>query len=338
MSTATNQQDLIGAQVAQSPSSTGPIVLKQISATSTGSEHALIANVTAVGFTTANVLSLRHLDTTNGCSAVRFLDPTTGNEYGAMGFAASGFAGGIFQSTYIEGSDVVGSSSGYPIRIIQTSTLGGTKSYASVIRMDIAVTSGGAISFKNSTGAANICEMTDGYLKVGTTGGTGQIQVSADSGFTTGGLRFLNNSGTADGMLAEATDGNIYLLAGSGGGGNQFNILASNTATAFTFNCTTGTLTLAVGYFILPKTITAGGTTGARTIDKPTGSVNFAASAASLVVTNSTVTANSIIQATVATNDTTMKSVQAVAGSGSFTLYPNALPTAETRVNFSVTN
>ncbi len=338
MSTATNQQDLIGAQVAQSPSSTGPVVLKQISATSTGSEHALVANLTAVGFTTANVLSLRHLDTTGGCSAVRFLDPTTGNEYGAMGFAASGFAGGLFNCTYIEGSDVVGSGSGKDIAIIHSTTYGGTKSYGPVNRLRISSASGGTISIGNSLGTNNICQFLDGYLKVGTTGATGQIQVSADSGFTTGGIRFLNNAGSADGMLAEATDGNIYLLAGSGGGGNQFNILASNTATAFTFNCTTGTLTLAVGYFILPKTITAGGTTGARTIDKPTGSVNFAASAASLVVTNALVTANSVIQATVATNDTTMKSVQAVAGSGSFTLYPNALPTAETRVNFSVTN
>lgn len=88
----------------------------------------------------------------------------------------------------------------------------------------------------------------------------------------------------------------------------------------------------------MPKTITAGGTTGAQTINKPQGSVNFAASAASLVVTNSLVTTSSVIVASVATNDATMKDVQAVAGSGSFTLYPNAVPTAETRVNFIVFN
>jgi len=33
-----------------------------------------------------------------------------------------------------------------------------------------------------------------------------------------------------------------------------------------------------------------------------------------------------------------MKSVAVVAGSGSFTIYPNAAPTAETRVNFLITN
>lgn len=86
------------------------------------------------------------------------------------------------------------------------------------------------------------------------------------------------------------------------------------------------------------KTITAGGTTGAQTINKPAGSVNFAAAAASLVVTNSLVSASSVILATVATNDATMTSVQAVAGSGSFTIYANVAATAETRVNFIVIN
>lgn len=90
--------------------------------------------------------------------------------------------------------------------------------------------------------------------------------------------------------------------------------------------------------FTLSKTSTAGGTTGAQTINKPAGSVNFAAAATSLVVTNSLVTANSVIIATVATNDSTMKSVAAVAGSGSFTLHANAAATAETRVSFLVIN
>ena len=89
---------------------------------------------------------------------------------------------------------------------------------------------------------------------------------------------------------------------------------------------------------IVPKTITAGGTTGAQTINKTAGSVNFAAAATSLVVTNSFVDANSVILATVATDDTTMKSVAAVASAGSFTLHANAGATAETRVNWVVVN
>jgi len=86
------------------------------------------------------------------------------------------------------------------------------------------------------------------------------------------------------------------------------------------------------------KTVTAAGTTGAQTISKNAGTVNFAAAATSLVVTNTLVTANSIIICTVGTNDTTMKSASAVAAAGSFTIYSNAAATAETRVNFIVIN
>ena len=88
----------------------------------------------------------------------------------------------------------------------------------------------------------------------------------------------------------------------------------------------------------LGKVITPSGTNGAQTIDTTTGSVNFAIAATSLVVTNSLVTANSVIIVTVAANDTTMKSVQVVAAAGSFTIYANAAATAATRVNFLITN
>lgn len=100
----------------------------------------------------------------------------------------------------------------------------------------------------------------------------------------------------------------------------------------------TAGINLSGGDIQADKTITAGGTTGAQTINKNAGSVNFAASAGSLVVTDSRVSTSSVIIATVATNDTTMKSVAVVAAAGSFTIYPNAAPTAETRVNFFIVN
>jgi hypothetical protein len=86
------------------------------------------------------------------------------------------------------------------------------------------------------------------------------------------------------------------------------------------------------------KTITAAGTTGAQTINKSSGSVNLAAGATSLVVTNSLVTTSSVILLTIGSNDTTCKSAAFVAASGSFTIYPNAAPTAETKVFFRITN
>ena len=99
-----------------------------------------------------------------------------------------------------------------------------------------------------------------------------------------------------------------------------------------------GSIFTAKANIVVNKTITAAGTTGARTINQTSGSVNFAIAATSLVVTNSLVTTSSIILTTVASNDATMKSVQAVAAAGSFTLYANAAATAETRVNFLVLN
>ncbi len=94
----------------------------------------------------------------------------------------------------------------------------------------------------------------------------------------------------------------------------------------------------ASGDVAVSKTITAPATTGAQTINKTAGSVNFAAAATSLVVTNSLVTTNSVVLVTIAANDTTFTSAQVVQAAGSFTIYANAAATAETRVNFLVVN
>lgn len=98
-----------------------------------------------------------------------------------------------------------------------------------------------------------------------------------------------------------------------------------------------GTLSV-TGDLILAKTITAGGVTGAQTINKTSGSVNFAAAATSLVVTDSLCTTSSVIQCTIATHDATAGGLKVVAGSGSFTIYLDVAPTAETRVNFLITD
>lgn len=86
------------------------------------------------------------------------------------------------------------------------------------------------------------------------------------------------------------------------------------------------------------QTVTAGGTTGDRTINKGAGTVNFAAAAASLTVTNSLVTSNSEIYAVVRTNDTTAIIKNVVPTAGSFTITLNAAATAETSVGFIVIN
>lgn len=93
-----------------------------------------------------------------------------------------------------------------------------------------------------------------------------------------------------------------------------------------------------VGALNLERTITAAGTTGAQTINKMSGTVNFAATATAVIVTNSQVDTNSIIYVVMRTNDTTCRLASVVPGSGSFTINVTAACAAETSFGFWVTN
>lgn len=86
------------------------------------------------------------------------------------------------------------------------------------------------------------------------------------------------------------------------------------------------------------STITTPGTTGAQTINKPTGKVNFAAGATSLVVTNSLCTTSSIVLLNQQTLDATMLTCNAIPANGSFTIVAVGTPTAEVAVAFMVIN
>ena len=85
-------------------------------------------------------------------------------------------------------------------------------------------------------------------------------------------------------------------------------------------------------------TNTAAGTTGAQTINKASGTVNFAAGANTLVVTNSLCTASSIVFAVIRTNDATAVLENVVPAAGSFTINLTANATAETSVGFFIIN
>lgn len=86
------------------------------------------------------------------------------------------------------------------------------------------------------------------------------------------------------------------------------------------------------------STITAGGNTGGQVINKPSGTVNFAAAASTLTVTNSLCTTSSIVFATVRTNDATSQILNVVPGAGSFVINLVAPATAETSVGFFIIN
>lgn len=88
---------------------------------------------------------------------------------------------------------------------------------------------------------------------------------------------------------------------------------------------------------ILATNIVAG-TTGAATIHKPSGRVNFAAGASTLVVTNNLCTVDSLVFAVVQKADATAIIKNVVAAAGSFTINLNAAATAETPVAFFIIN
>ena len=90
-----------------------------------------------------------------------------------------------------------------------------------------------------------------------------------------------------------------------------------------------------LGYFSL---VWAAGNTGNQTINKPAGTVNVAASASTVTVTNSTVTANSIVFVIARTADATCTVKNVVPASGSFVINMTASCTGETSVGFLVTN
>lgn len=92
------------------------------------------------------------------------------------------------------------------------------------------------------------------------------------------------------------------------------------------------------GGITLDNTITALGTDGAQTINKPSGTVNIAASGTSVVVTNSFVTTSSIVYCVVRTADATAKIRNVVPAAGSFTVNLDTATTGETSIGFIVIN
>jgi len=213
-----------------------------------------------------------------------------------------------------------------------------------------------------TSGTARVTVSNSGFaVGAATPTGNGNMLVKGTAAY---GQLFIDPSATANGLTIMGAASSGFIV--SNGNWDGSNWTARSTGPAAFFGCNVdggirfyqGASTTAGSAFSITqvfeifndktiiltndlavaKTITAAGTTGAQTIHKTSGSVNFAAGATSLVVTNNKVTTSSVITATVATNDSTMKSVAAVAAAGIFTLHANAAATAETRVNFIVTN
>lgn len=191
-------------------------------------------------------------------------------------------------------------------------------------------TAGGLGVVKKAYFGDSINVAAPGTITVGTGSGTSAGLIAGYLGLSGYGALWSTSVTPTDANFALTTNGASTYLRGS-----TEAIMASGGVNRVVANATGVSH---VGDIVYEKTITAPGTTGAQTINKTTGRVNFAAAATSLVVTNSLVTANSIIHVTKATNDATMRLGAAVATAGSFTIYADVGPAAECAVNFTVTN
>jgi hypothetical protein len=273
---------------------------------------------------------------------------------GAVDFYGADGTAGIQAARIVAEVDGTPGTNDMPGRLVFSTTADGASSPTERMR----ITSGGNVGIGATP--LGLQSFVLGKNITGGTTATGLTQQGTVQSDVTAGARIIySNTGTAAAAFTLTNLDHFRAEQATFGAGstvtNQFGYHATVSLTGATNNygfysaIASGTgrwnfyaAGTAANYFAgdmqLDKTVIAGGTTGAQTINKNAGTVNFAAAATSLVVTDSRVTTDSIIICTVGTNDITLKSVAAVAGAGSFTLHANAAATAETRVNFLIIN
>jgi hypothetical protein len=173
----------------------------------------------------------------------------------------------------------------------------------------------------------------DTYFSGASTQITASGKFSATNGFTGNAL----SSSTAVPMVLTGADV-------ADGSGIAFQLRSTNTMGAGDVlfkvtNNTTDVLTVGpAGTFSMDGTDSSG-TPGAATINQPIGQVSVAASASSVVVTNSLVTTASVIIPVLQFADATCTQIlSCVPGAGAFTITMDAACTANTKVGFVLHN
>lgn len=206
---------------------------------------------------------------------------------------------------------------------------GPTGTVAVTERLRIGATGGVAIGHAN-TGAK---------LSVFTDQGTWAPTAWSDRVFVVG---LSDVSGAASGGVfisyVQTDNTGIIGALSPGTAWRALKMIASSTVIADTSGNAKATFANASGRLTFDAT-DASGTPGAATINKPSGQVAIAAGASSVVVTNSLVTATSVVWAVVQATDATLLRVdRVVPAAGSFTVIGNANATGNTKVGFVVFN
>jgi hypothetical protein len=280
-------------------------------------------------------------------------DRTTAVATDAFVFANAGTPSGFTFTSLTTGFSIAGGTTSKTFQLDNTLEFAGTDSTkmtfpatsATIARTDTAQTFTGtqtfnAIDFSSIKGAGSNATALLSVFQNTNSGATARSQVIV-----------ANNTSSALGLMLEETSSgfsgsgitgapagtnvNIYSnnATGVSVGTNSISAINIDSSQNIVLMPSTTSATLS-----LPKTYTVIGTTGGQTINKISGVVNFAGSASSLVVLDSTVSASSLIFCFLQTNDATAVLGNAVAGSGTFTINMKTVPTGTTAVAFLVTN
>lgn len=318
---------------------------------------------------TATVVPSYAVLTINGTSQSATIQMKLGNvEKGLFGIAnatndlATGSASGdiVFRNVTAAKNILFATGTGGDLRMsIAEST--GTVAVAQALTVGTTITgggtfiSGGAIQSSTTNTSSNFAVLSSTSFATTTLSellptGASQIKARIIERGTTNTALATNDSyiGHMIGEMGvtEGGAGTHFLISSAGIRAPSVTTgAAASTNTALLFLDVPGTTgTNNYGLYSLSKagfdfTYTTGGTTGNQTIDKPTGSVNIAAGGTTVTVTNSTVTANSIVIPVLMTNDATARDGMAVVVSaGSFVITLDAATTAECKIGFVVLN
>ena len=236
----------------------------------------------------------------------------------------------------LSGTGFQGAASGLSRFSIDVVTTSGS-SYASTLRFQSNTNGSLATPFQlTQNGSLTISNAMSAFSYTGNTTYTGG---TAGNNATSGATNIFTTSQTVNPTSGTLTwtGVNIAPTINQTGGANGITrgLYINPTLTAaadFRAIETTG------GKVVFAATNTTAGTTGNVTINRTSGTCNFAAAASSLVVTNNLVTTASIVFAVVRTNDTTATIKNVVPAAGSFTIRLEVAATAETSVGFFVIN
>ncbi len=186
------------------------------------------------------------------------------------------------------------------------------------------------------------CHNSSTYGQIQITG-VGDININPCSGKTTTFTGFVTLPAGSQ-IISGGLTGNPNLAFLTGGGGDTASVTLNESTKTITVGNSGGDAILNESSVINHKysqTITAPGTTGAQTINKVSGAMNIAAGQSSIVLTDSSVGATTLPFYSLGTADGTctfVKSAVVNAGAHTVTFTVNAGCTAETRLNFFITN